>query len=403
MGALFALILPGLIPMFLMAPTSEATTAETIGGNLSINSQIMTSREVEEISSSIGIRQDGINHNILVDKIGRASATDSMTLTGLAAASSGGKTSLTWNTPTSRGNSEVKSHSVHRGTYSALTDQVSIVSVTTMSHVDGSMKAGTVYFYAVREVNKAGADAASSSALAIKVPAGTPCGLTAVGSNGAITISWSAPSSNGGSVITEYRLYRSTVPGSETLLVSLGKCVMYTDTGLTNGKTYYYRVSAVNVVGEGVLSQEVSGKPKAASAVPGPFSMAASATSGRVCLTWTMPSSVCPLQYFDVIRKVSGTETVIAKLPPSRTGYVDQTAVTGKDCSYRVVAFSSAGSSSTPFIFVHALGLGVGPEETLNIGQTTQDHSPELFAGLTAVVIGAVYTVALFRLRRNQV
>lgn len=416
MGALFALILPGLIPMFLMAPTSEVMKGETIGDSLSINSQIMASREVGEFSSSIGIRQDGINHNTLVDAyradlepatadmIGRVSVTDSRTSTGLATTSSEGKITLTWNAPTSRGYGVVKSYSVYRGTCSALTDQALIASVTTTSNVDGSVKAGTVYYYTVKAINKAGAPSASPSALAIiKVPPGTPCGLTAVGSNGAVTVSWSAPSSNGGSAITGYKLYRSTVPGSETLVASLGKCASYTDAGLVNGKTYYYRVSAVNAVGEGNLSQEVPGMPKAASAVPGAFSLIASATSGSVRLSWTMPSSVCPLQHFDVIRKVSGSETVIAKLSPSRTSYVDQTAVTGKDYSYRVVAFNSAGPSSTPFITVHALGLGVGPEDTLNLGQTTQDHSPELFAGLTAVVIGAVYTVALFRLRRNQV
>jgi uncharacterized spore protein YtfJ len=36
----------------------------------------------------------------------------------------------------------------------------------------------------------------------------------------------------------------------------------YTDTGLTNGQTYYYHVSAVNGNGEGSLSNEISATPE---------------------------------------------------------------------------------------------------------------------------------------------
>jgi fibronectin type 3 domain-containing protein len=37
-----------------------------------------------------------------------------------------------------------------------------------------------------------------------------------------------------------------------------------TDTGLTNGQVYYYKVSAVNGNGEGLLSNEVSATPESA-------------------------------------------------------------------------------------------------------------------------------------------
>lgn len=78
------------------------------------------------------------------------------------------------------------------------------------------------------------------------------------GGNAQATVSWSAPLSDGGSSITSYKLYRGTTSGGETLLGDVGLVTSYVDTGLTNGLTYYYKVAAVNSVGTGTLSSEVS-------------------------------------------------------------------------------------------------------------------------------------------------
>ena len=95
---------------------------------------------------------------------------------------------------------------------------------------------------------------------------GPPQNLTATPGNGQITLKWQAPASNGGVNITSYKVYRGLSPGSETLLTS-GGCsslpavLTCTDTGLTNGTTYYYKVSAVNTLGEGQQSNEVNAAP----------------------------------------------------------------------------------------------------------------------------------------------
>jgi hypothetical protein len=84
--------------------------------------------------------------------------------------------------------------------------------------------------------------------------------VTAVAASGQATLTWTTPS-DGGSAITGYNLYRSTSAGGETLYRSLGVVNTFTDTGLTNGTTYYYKVAAVNSVGVGALSNEVSATP----------------------------------------------------------------------------------------------------------------------------------------------
>jgi PKD repeat protein len=105
----------------------------------------------------------------------------------------------------------------------------------------------------------------TASPIAGAVP-GAPTGLTAGAGNGQVALSWTAPASNGGVTITSYRVYRGTSPGTETLLTSggcagLAAVLSCTDSGLTNGQTYYYKVSAVNAIGEGAQSNEASATP----------------------------------------------------------------------------------------------------------------------------------------------
>ena len=95
-------------------------------------------------------------------------------------------------------------------------------------------------------------------------PPAAPSSLSALAGDGAVSLSWSAPSFDGGSPITSYRIYRGESPGGETFLTSLGTVTSFQDSGLTNGTTYYYRVSAENALGEGPLSTEASATPQAA-------------------------------------------------------------------------------------------------------------------------------------------
>jgi PKD repeat protein len=97
-------------------------------------------------------------------------------------------------------------------------------------------------------------------------PPGPPTGLTATPGNAQVTLHWTAPTNNGGVNITGYRVYRGTTSGGETLVTTggcsgLGNVLTCVDTGLTGGRTYYYEVSAVNAIGEGTRSNEVSATP----------------------------------------------------------------------------------------------------------------------------------------------
>ena len=85
-----------------------------------------------------------------------------------------------------------------------------------------------------------------------------PSGVTATAGDGQATISWN-------SVLgaTSYNIYWSTTSGvtKTTGTKITGATSPYTHTGLTNGTTYYYVITAVNSYGESIESSQVSVTP----------------------------------------------------------------------------------------------------------------------------------------------
>jgi subtilase family serine protease len=88
-----------------------------------------------------------------------------------------------------------------------------------------------------------------------------PQNLKATAGDAQVTLSWPAPSSDGGLAITGYNIYKGTASGGETLYTTIGNVLTYTDTAVTNGQTYYYEVTGVNTLGESGLSNEANATP----------------------------------------------------------------------------------------------------------------------------------------------
>ncbi len=95
-----------------------------------------------------------------------------------------------------------------------------------------------------------------------------PMNLVATAGVAQVGLTWQTPSSiDPGYPITNYRVFRRTAPGTAIFLVDAGDVLSHTDTGLTNGVTYHYQVSAVGL-GEGPRSNEDSATPTATAADP---------------------------------------------------------------------------------------------------------------------------------------
>ncbi len=81
-------------------------------------------------------------------------------------------------------------------------------------------------------------------------------------SNNKASLSWTAPTSTGGHPIIDYTVeYSSTGTGNWTVFNDgVSKTTSTNVTGLTNGQTYYFRVSAENILGVGNPSNTITTK-----------------------------------------------------------------------------------------------------------------------------------------------
>ena len=170
---------------------------------------------------------------------------------------------LTWNAPVYDGGSAITNYTIYRGTSSGSEVFFASIDGNTLNYTDNNLVNGQTYYYRVSAVNSAGEGEKSTEVHITPVDCpDAAMNLVAEATDGQVKLSWNAPEDDGGSEITNYRIYRGTSSGSEVLLVMVGNVLNYTDASVENGQTYYYRVSAVNSAGEGENSTEVSATPE---------------------------------------------------------------------------------------------------------------------------------------------
>lgn len=147
-----------------------------------------------------------------------------------------------------------------------------------------------------------------------------PQTLTSIAGNNSVSLTWLAPSSNGGSVITGYKVYRGTTSGGETLLAtggcsSLGNVLTCVDATVANGTAYYYQATAINAIGESIKSNETIANPQA-TRIQGTVSNSAPISGATVTDGTRTVATDASGDY--TINTAAGTYTLTA----SKSGYV---------------------------------------------------------------------------------
>ena len=191
---------------------------------------------------------------------------------------------LEWSAPSSNGGATVDYYIVYQNGGDVLHITSTYATVTGLNN-------GVAYSFAVSAHNSASAGTLSPAVsatpeLSITVP-GIPAGVTATPGDSQLSISWLAPSSDGGAAIDYYLVYVNGVVRSEHYTTNYA-----TVTGLTNDRSYGFTVAAHNSAGLGSQSSTGTATPSQAPTVPGiPNGLTATPGNAQVSLSWTVPSS----------------------------------------------------------------------------------------------------------------
>ena len=252
--------------------------------------------------------------------------------TGLSALAGNASVSLSWSAPAFDGGSPLTGYKVYRGTSTGAESFLANTGSTATSYTDSSAANSTTYFYKVSALNLPGEGGLSNEAFATPTAPPTtpdaPTGLSALAGNASVSLSWSAPAFDGGSPLTGYKVYRGTSTGTESFLANTGStATSYTDSSAANSTTYFYKVSALNLPGEGGLSNEAFATPTAPPTTPdAPTGLSALAGNASVSLSWSAPAfdGGSPLTGYKVYRGTStGTESFLANTGSTATSYTD--------------------------------------------------------------------------------
>lgn len=291
-------------------------------------------------------------------------------VTGLIATPSYNSVSLSW-TAVFSANTPITSYKIYRG---ATPGEETAVNTTNYNYfTDSGLASGTVYYYRVSALN-AGGEGNRSIEVPVRTldyyypPVVPPTNYTYPGQpqlsisagEGAAYLSWTTPS-DGGSGIVSYRIYRGNYSGGENFLTSVSvntynSANSYTATGLNNGQTYYFRVSAVNAVGEGGKSASVSVIPQSSYCydcynnytVPSaPVLSVSKSSETSVYLSWFEPANGgSPITGYKIYRQLNyGPEYLLPNVSVSSRSYSDNSLSAGA-YSYRIKAVNGIGESA---------------------------------------------------------
>ncbi|WP_260989904.1 S-layer homology domain-containing protein [Paenibacillus xylanexedens] len=165
----------------------------------------------------------------------------------LVAVGGNGEVTLNWSTVTG-----ATYYNLYMATDPSQLSNASVVIVNSSTYNAQNLLNGTTYFFTVRAGNSGGLSGESNQANATPatVPA-APTNVSAVAGNGEATVTFTAPTENGGSPITGYE-----VTDSSGNVVTTGAASPIVITGLTNGTSYTFTVKAINGLGKSTASAD---------------------------------------------------------------------------------------------------------------------------------------------------
>ena len=279
--------------------------------------------------------------------------TASIVPTGVTATPGNGNATIAW-----KAVPDATSYNIYWSTAAGVTPANGTkMSSATSSHLLTGLTNGTTYYFVVTAIVGTSESAASTQVSAMPIaapPPAAPTGVSTTPGNGQVTIAWTPVAG-----ATSYNIYWSTItgvtPDTGTKIAGVVAPPSVV-TGLTNGTTYYFVVTAVNANGESVASApEVSTMPTAAVPPAAPTGVTATPGNGQVTISWTAVSGATSYNlYWALAPGVTPLSIGVTKITGATSPYI-LTGLTNGTVYYFVVTAVNANGESPLSAEVSAL------------------------------------------------
>ena len=300
--------------------------------------------------------------------------------TNVAATPGNGQVSLTWSAPND-GGSAITDYKIEYSSNGFIFNEFAHSASSNTTIVVTGLTNNTLYIFRVSAINAVGTGNPSGFSNAVKplTTPGAPSIISLVrlaGTGAAISVTWSAPSSNGGSPIQQYDVNYSDNSGSSWSIKSVsGNTLSTIVDSLTPGESYIFRIIAINAAGAGTFSSNSA--PIIPATVPSePTNVVGTVGDSQISLTWNAPSFNGGLSITDytIQYKADGEENwqIFSDGTSANTSAVVTSLINGVSYIFRVLATNAVGDSIESTISSEVVP-GAVPDVPTNLNATAGD------------------------------
>ncbi len=270
----------------------------------------------------------------------------------------GGRVALTWTVPAADGGRPVTHYRVRRRLASEnQAYALRAVRVPDTAYDEAAPTVDGTWYYSIQAVNALGDSPWSNPETSGHVlQVGTPPSAVDAGTvrlaGGQVTLTWTAPTHDGGRPVTHYRVRRRLASQNQAYALRAERVqdTAYVEAAPTVDGTWYYSVQAVNALGDSLWSNpETSGHVLQVGTSPAAVGAGTvRLAGGQVTLTWTAPThdGGRPVTHYRVRRRLASRNQPYA-LRTERvqdTSYVEAAPTVDGTWYYSVQAVNALGA-----------------------------------------------------------
>ena len=184
----------------------------------------------------------------------------------------------------------------------------------------------------------------------VVTPPSAPTVVAATAGDAQVALTWTAPTSTGGSAITGYEVTPYIGAAAQAPITFNSTALSQTVTGLVNGTTYTFTVAGKNAAGAGAPSgPSAAVTPTGAAVAPGaPTGVSGTPGNAQVVLSWTAPTSAGtqPIDGYVVTPYIGASAQTATTFNSTATIRTVAGLVNGTAYTFRVAARSTVGTGA---------------------------------------------------------